>query len=75
MITKAGEALEKAGDMIKAVEKTSESVEGAVDLQSQNITNLLTTLTETTEDLQEVLQEIKNKPWSVIYKEGKGKDE
>lgn len=82
LITKAGEALEKAGDMIKAVEKTaktvdktSESVEGAVDLQSQNITNLLTTLTETTEDLQEVLQEIKNKPWSVIYKEGKGKDE
>lgn len=74
LINKTSEDLEKAGDMIKAVEetakmvgKTSESVEEAIDLQSQNITNLLNTLTETTEDLQEVLQEIKNKPWSVIY--------
>ncbi len=82
LTSKANEDLEKAGDMIKAIEetaktvdKTSKSVGGTIDLQSQNITHLLTTLTETSEDLQEVLQEIKNKPWSVIYKQGKGNDE
>lgn len=82
LITKAGEDLEKAGDMIKAMEetaktvgRTSETVEGAVDLQSQNISNLIVTLQETTEDLQEVLQEIKNKPWSLIYKGRKSRNE
>jgi hypothetical protein len=29
-------------------------------------------MTRTTEDLQEVIQEVKSKPWSFIYKEGKG---
>ncbi len=82
LITKARSTIEKAGDMVKAIEetaktvnKTSESMDKAVSLQSQNMTNLLTGLAETTEDLQEILQEIKNKPWSVIYKEGKRKHE
>jgi len=29
-------------------------------------------MTKTTEELQEMLQEIKNKPWSIIYKEKRG---
>lgn len=57
------------------VKETSESIGEAVEFQSENITNLLITLTETTEDLQEFLQEIKNKPWSIIYREGELKDE
>jgi superfamily II RNA helicase len=29
-------------------------------------------MTKTTEELQELLQEIRHKPWSVIYKEKRG---
>lgn len=82
LLSKASETIEKAGNMVttieetaRSVDKTSQSLEGAVKLQSQNLTGLLDTLAETIEDMQEVLQEIKNKPWSVIYKEGKAKDE
>ncbi|MGC2062791.1 MAG: MlaD family protein [Thermodesulfovibrionales bacterium] len=79
LIKKAREDLEKAGEMIKSLEetsrsvgKTSNSVDKAVVQQSQNLDVLLTTMTRTTEELQELLLEIKNKPWSIIYKEGKG---
>ncbi|MBA4371407.1 MAG: hypothetical protein C0402_00950 [Thermodesulfovibrio sp.] len=79
LIKKAREDLEKAGDMIKSLEetsrsvgKTSNSIDKAVVLQSQNLDVLLTTMTRTTEELQELLLEIKSKPWSIIYKEGKG---
>ncbi len=82
MIKKAREDLDKAGDMIrtmeqtaKTVDKTSRSVDRAIDLQSQNLDNLLNTMTRTTEDLQDVLQEIKNKPWSILYKGSKGKED
>jgi methyl-accepting chemotaxis protein len=83
MIKVATEDFEKAGEMIEAIKEsagaieitaqsvgnTSGTVSGAVELQSQNITDLLTSMTVATEALQEVLQEIKNKPWSIIYKE------
>jgi phospholipid/cholesterol/gamma-HCH transport system substrate-binding protein len=79
LLKKAREDIEKAGDMIrsmettaKSVEKTSKSAERAIDLQSQNLEVLLDTMTRTTEDVQELFQEIKNKPWSIMYKEKKG---
>ena len=72
LIRKAREDLEKAGDMISSIEKTSKSVDSAVVIQSQNLDALLNTMTETTGELQEVLQELKTKPWSVLYKERKG---
>lgn len=79
MIKKAREDIEKAGDMIssfedtaRSIEKTSKSADEAINLQSQNLDNLLNTLNQTTEELQELLQEIKNKPWSVIRMERKG---
>lgn len=79
LLEKAREDLDKAGDMIeslestaKSIEKTSKSADEAVNLQSQNLDNLLNTLNRTTEDLQELLQEIKHKPWSIIHKERKG---
>ncbi len=72
LIKKARENIEKAGDMIKSIEKTSKSVDKAVVHQSKNIDQLINSMTKTTEELQEVLQEIKTKPWSLIYKEGKG---
>jgi len=58
--------------MIKSFEKTAKTADRAIDVQSQNLDNLLNTMTRTTEDLQEVIQELKSKPWSVVYKEGKG---
>jgi hypothetical protein len=33
------------------------------------------TVTRTAQDLQDLLQEMKQKPWSVMYKEGKGEGE
>jgi ABC-type transporter Mla subunit MlaD len=79
LLKKAREDLEKAGDMIesiestaKSIEKTSDTAEEAITLQSENLDNLLKTLNRTTEDLQELLQEIKQKPWSIIHKEKKG---
>lgn len=80
MIKKAREDLEKAGEMIKSievtaksVEKTSKSADRVIELQSQNLEILLNTMNKTTEELQDLFQEIKNKPWSIIYKERKGK--
>ena len=80
MIKKAREDLEKAGEMIKSieataksVEKTSKSADKVIEIQSQNLEILLNTMNKTTEELQDLFQEIKNKPWSIIYKERKGK--
>jgi len=72
LIKKAREDLNKAGDMISSIERTSNSVDAAVNLQSQNLDTLLKSLTVTTEELQEVLQQINAKPWSFLYQENKG---
>ena len=81
-IKKAREDMEKVGELIKAFEetgrtvnKTSQSIDTAINLQSQNLSTLLHLMTKTTEDLQDLIQEIKAKPWSLIYKEGKGREE
>ena len=79
LIKKAREDLDRAGDTIKTIEKaaksidkTSQSIDRAVDLQSQNLDDLVNSMTKTTEELQFFLQEVKTKPWSFFYKEGKG---
>lgn len=76
LIKKAREDLERAEQAIaaiektaKSVDKTSQSLDAAVGVQSQNLDALFNAMTRTTEDLQEVLQEIRSKPWSVIYRE------
>jgi phospholipid/cholesterol/gamma-HCH transport system substrate-binding protein len=60
---------------IMSVDKTVKSVDQAIDLQSQNLDQLLNLMTRTTEDLQDLIQELKAKPWGLIYKEGKGREE
>lgn len=82
LIKRARESIEKAGEMIKEIEgtaktadKTMKTAGRTIDLQSQNIDTLINNLNRTTEDLRDVLHEVKNKPWSVIYKEDKGKGE
>jgi septal ring factor EnvC (AmiA/AmiB activator) len=76
VIKKAREDLERAEQAIaviektaKSVDKTSQSLDAAIGVQSQNLDALFNAMTRTTEDLQEVLQEIKSKPWSVVYRE------
>ncbi|NJD55955.1 MAG: MCE family protein [Nitrospirae bacterium] len=72
VLKKAREDLEKAEGMISSIEKSAKTVDKAVDLQSGNLDALLATMTRTTDELQELIHELKRKPWSVIYKEGKG---
>lgn len=76
LVKKAREDLEKAGIMIESIEKSAKSVdraslsaERAIDLQSANIDVLLNRMIRTTEDLQDAIQDLGRKPWSVIYKE------
>ncbi len=79
LIKKAREDLDRAEEMIrsfdsaaKSVDKTAGSVDRLVDRQAANLGNLVDTVTRTAEELRELLQEVKQKPWSVMYKEGKG---
>ncbi len=72
VLKKAREALDKAEGMLKSIEKTSKTVDRTIDHQSQNLDALLNTMTRTTDELQDLIHEIKSKPWSIIYKEGKG---
>lgn len=78
LIKKARVDIEKAELMIESikntassVEKTSKSVDKAVSHQSKNFENLIHTMTKTTEELQELLNEIKHRPWSIMYRENK----
>jgi hypothetical protein len=64
--------IESIESTAKSIEKTSDTAEEVITLQSENLDNLLKTLNRTTEDLQELIQEIKHKPWSIIHKEKKG---
>jgi phospholipid/cholesterol/gamma-HCH transport system substrate-binding protein len=82
LIKKARKDLDRAGEMIKSfeaaarsVEKTTGSVDQAVQRQEAGLGNLVDTVTRTAQDLQDLLQEVKQKPWSVMYKEGKGEGE
>ncbi len=89
VIGKAGGTIDKSGDMVKAFEETARtlgstsksadkavrSIDKSIDLNSQSLSNLLELLTKTTEDLRDVIQEIRAKPWILIRKEGIGKEE
>lgn len=72
VLKKAREALDKAEVMLRSIDKTAKTVDRAVDLQSQNLDALLNSMTRTTDELQDLIHDVKSKPWSVVYKEGKG---
>jgi phospholipid/cholesterol/gamma-HCH transport system substrate-binding protein len=76
VMEKATKDLERAEATLEAVEETarkvgdaSDAVGGAVGRQDQNIDELLSNLNRTLRDLQDLLQELRLKPWSVIYQE------
>lgn len=72
VLKKAHEALDTAEVMFKSFEKSSKTVDRAIDHQSQNLDALLNSMIRTTDELQDLINEIKSKPWSILYKEGKG---
>jgi ABC-type transporter Mla subunit MlaD len=69
---KAGETLTQIEEAAKGIDTAAGSAGRAIDEQSQNLDNLISTLTKTTEDLRDVIQEIRRRPWSILYKEQKG---
>jgi ABC-type transporter Mla subunit MlaD len=71
-LDKAGETITHIEEAAKKVDAASGSAGKAIDEQSQNLDNLISALTKTTEDLRDVIQEIRRKPWSILYKEQKG---
>jgi phospholipid/cholesterol/gamma-HCH transport system substrate-binding protein len=82
LIRKARQDLDRAGEMLRTIEAAAKSVDKVtgdvgvvVDRQGQNIDGLVDAMTRTAEELQGVLQEIRNKPWSVLYREDRAKGE
>lgn len=75
LVKQAHTDLKKAEELLQSLNKTVKSVDRTVNVQSQNLDALLRSMNRTTEDLQDVLQELKNKPWSIIYKQDGGKEE
>ena len=77
LIKKARQDLDNAAEMMKSIETAAKSIDKTtatagrtIDLQSRNLDMLIDVMTKSTEDLRDVLQEIKRKPWSILYKEG-----
>jgi phospholipid/cholesterol/gamma-HCH transport system substrate-binding protein len=82
LVRKARQDLDRAGEMLRTIEAAAKSVDKVtgdvgvvVDRQGQNIDGLVDAMTRTAEELQGVLQEIRNKPWSVLYREDRAKGE
>jgi ABC-type transporter Mla subunit MlaD len=72
IIKKTREDVEKTGFVIERIGKTADSADRAIESQSRNIEDLIQNMSETTLDLQDLIHELKNKPWSLIYKEKSG---
>ncbi|MEO5358067.1 MAG: MlaD family protein [Nitrospirae bacterium YQR-1] len=80
-LRKFNEDLTAIGIMIKSMDKaavsitqTSDSVKTVVSDQSENLAAMFDSIKITLDDLQDVLQEVKAKPWSLIHAPGKGKE-
>ncbi|MGD2080360.1 MAG: MlaD family protein [Nitrospirota bacterium] len=67
--------LEAVGESARKVGDASDAVGGAVGRQDRSIDELLSNLNRTLRDLQDLLQSLRLKPWSVIYQEEGQKEE
>jgi phospholipid/cholesterol/gamma-HCH transport system substrate-binding protein len=74
-LKKARETIEQANSMIRSIEQAAKKADNAIDIQSQNIDALLGALTKTAGELTEAIQDLKAKPWSVIYKDASRQEE
>ena len=71
-VEKTGMVIERIGATAEAFRHTADSADRAIEVQSRNIEDLIQNMSETTLDLQDLIHELKNKPWSLIYKEKSG---
>jgi phospholipid/cholesterol/gamma-HCH transport system substrate-binding protein len=67
--------LDAAEEMINSFDNSAQKIGGAVDRQDRNLDEVMGNLNDTMRDLQDLLQTLKLRPWSVIYKEEKSKEE
>jgi len=68
-VEKTEMVIERFGTTAEAFRHTADTADKAIEVQSRNIEDLIQNMSETTLDLQDLIQELKNKPWSIIYKE------
>jgi phospholipid/cholesterol/gamma-HCH transport system substrate-binding protein len=80
LIRRGRKDLDQAGDTIARIEAAAKKIDAvsgsagqAIEELSQNLDNLISDMTKTTEDLRDGIQEIRRKPWSILYKEKKEK--
>ncbi len=80
LIRNARKDIDKAGDMIARIEAAANKVDNvsdstgrAIEDLSPNLENLIFEMTKTTDDLRDAIQEIRRRPWSILYKERDGK--
>lgn len=71
-VEKTGMVIERIGTTAEAFKNTADSADRAIEVQSRNIEDLIQNMSETTLDLQDLIHELKNRPWSLIYKEKSG---
>jgi len=71
-VEKTGIVLDRIGSTAESFRHTADSADRAIEVQSRNIEELIQNMSETTLDLQDLIHELKNKPWSLIYKEKGG---
>lgn len=82
VVKKAQKDLDAAEGMILAIEETARRIGNTTDVvgsavgrQDRNLDEVLTNLNRTLRDLQDLLQALKLKPWSFIYREEEPKKE
>ncbi len=71
----AEKTLSSADKALSSIDTTIKSFDKVVGQQSENLEQLLYLMARTTEDLRDLILEIKAKPWGFIRKEGKPKEE
>lgn len=71
----ADKTLVSAEKTLSSVDTTIKSFDKAIGQQSENLEQLLHLMMQTTEDLRDLILEIKTKPWGLIRNEGKPQEE
>ncbi len=66
------ETIESIEDTSAAIDTTSDTLKTVIELHSANLDVLFEEMILSTEQLNEVLVELKTNPWRIIYREGEG---
>jgi len=72
-LDRAENTIAQIEEAAKKIGSASGSASQAIDGLSQNLDSLISEMTKTAEDLRGGIHEISRRPWSILYKEKKGK--